>query len=551
MTGIAKAVAYFMISFSFCSLAFAQSSDWKIKKTAWTEIDEKEYSEFVSKIGEAVEKRECNSFQSCLNHPNNPYRGSDTSQLKVFADCAKLSYVMRGYFSWKKGLPFSFVSDIELRPVEGNERDKRYSKFGNIVTGRTDLIPKLKSNGEVKFTNAITAINSTIVNGVYSANFRVNFEGIDDDKLFSDFYPIELTRDAIAPGTNIYDPNGHVAIVYKVTDEGRIYFIDAHPDNSLTSGLFGTKFVRSNPGQGAGFKNFRPFKLKGSQYNTTVGSYVGGEIVPSKDNELPLHSIEQFFGTNLSIGDWKKGIFQIDGKTYPYYDYLRMKMSLGNLKLNPMNEIKSLAEDLCQTVQDRVEAVNSALKSGVQKKAHPDRLPVNIYGTFGEWEEYSTPSRDARLKTSFKELRDLSENLNNLFNQRDPRLVYNGTDIKKDMLSSYMSVVGKCKIQYVKSNGQPMALTLDQVRSRLFDISFDPYHCAELRWGATSLEELTACADDAIKRQWFQSEASLRNQIERRYDARMDFSLADLAGPNLITGVATPPDIDIIKFLTH
>ena len=60
-------------------------------------------------------------------------------------------------------------------------------------------------------------------------------------------------------------------------------------------------------------------------------------------------------------------------------------------------------------MQDRIQAVETGLKSGVQNKSHPDRLPENIYGTSGEWEEYSTPSRDARLKTSFLELRDTAE----------------------------------------------------------------------------------------------------------------------------------------------
>ena len=107
--------------FVLSSQSHAQTdTSWKVKKTEWTDLDEKEYSEFVSRIGEAVEKRECNSFQSCLRHPNNPYRGSDTTQLKVFADCAKLSYVMRGYFAWKKGLPFGFVNDVNLRQVEDN-----------------------------------------------------------------------------------------------------------------------------------------------------------------------------------------------------------------------------------------------------------------------------------------------------------------------------------------------------------------------------------------------------------------------------------------------
>ena len=60
----------------------------------------------------------------------------------------------------------------------------------------------------------------------------------------------------------------------------------------------------------------------------------------------------------------------------------------------------------CEDLKYRAEAVDLAILNKVQLKSQPDRLPQNIYGTEGEWEEFSTPSRDARLKTSFKELRD-------------------------------------------------------------------------------------------------------------------------------------------------
>lgn len=527
----------------------AQTVEWKIKKTEWSAADEKAYSEFVALMGKAVEKRECNSFQSCLKHPNNPYRGSDTDKLNIFADCAKLSYVFRGYFAWKNALPFSVADDLELRPVPGNDGDKRYSKYGNQVTSRLDFLPK-KSGSQWRFVDAIKALNRTIPGSVYSANFRFHYENSDDEKLFTDFYPVDVTRESIVPGTNIYDPNGHVAIVYKVTDDGKIYFIDAHPDNSLTSGLFGTKFVRSNPGQGAGFKNFRPIKLVDAQFDSAQNSYVGGKIVPHKNADLTDFDLVQFFGTDrVPRTDWSKGPFVHEGVKYNYYDYIRLKLSKGNLKLDPMNEIRSLASDLCQTTQDRVDAVDAAVRSGVHLKPHPARLPYNIYGTSGEWEEFSTPSRDARLKTSFVELRKLAEDLLNMYLQHDPRLVYNGTDIKADMLASYQQVSTQCQIVYKKTNSEHVSLNLDQVRERLFDLSFDPYHCVELRWGARSAQELASCPDGANKRAWYSQERWLRNQIERRYDARMDYSLEELTGPLPGAGVAESPDVDIVSFL--
>ena len=67
----------------------------------------------------------------------------------------------------------------------------------------------------------------------------------------------------------------------------------------------------------------------------------------------------------------------------------------------------------------------------MQNQAEPERLPVNIYGTEGDWEDYSTPSRDARLKTAFKELRDAAERFMTLYRAHDPRLIYHGSDLAR------------------------------------------------------------------------------------------------------------------------
>ena len=138
-----------------------------------------------------------------------------------------------------------------------------------------------------------------------------------------------------------------------------------------------------------------------------------------------------------------------------------------------------------------------------------------------------------------------------MYQKHDPRLIYNGSDIKSDMLASYQQVSGNCQITYKRSNGESVSLTVDQVRERLFDLSFDPYHCAELRWGARNSSEVASCTDDANKRAWYTQERWMRNQIERRYDARMDFSLEELKGPMPGAGVETPPDVDVIRYLSH
>ena len=536
-------LASLLLSFS----AVAADTTWKIKKTVWTDTDEKSYAEFVALIGAAVEKRECRSFKECIQHPNNPYKGSDSGQLDIHVDCARLSYALRAYFAWKNGLPFSHVSEVVARVPADKEDNLRYTKNGNVVKSRASVLATKNS-----LPDGPKYITDKLMKSVYTAVFRLEDEISNTPSLESDYYPSDITREAIRPGTAIYDPAGHVAIVFKVTDDGKIYFIDAHPDNSLTSSMYGTKFVRSRPAQGAGFKNFRKLELVGATYDANLGSYVGGKVVVAAAQEHKDYSLVQKYGTdNKPLPNWKEGPFILAGVKMDYYDYLRAKMSKGNLRINPVEEVKAITLDLCNAAVDRVDSVQSAIEQGIHNKAHPERLPYNIYGTSGEWESYSTPSRDARFKTSFKELRDKVEKIFIAYQKGDSQIDYTGTNIKGDMLKSYLQTAHACKVNYRKSDGTGVGLNLEIVRQRLFALSFDPYHCPELRWGAHGEQELASCKDNTNKREWFKREVWLRNQIERVYDVRMDYTLDELTGPKPGVGVANPPDVDIVKYLSQ
>jgi len=536
-----------LIIFSFM---FAEAADttWKIKKTTWSETDERLYAEFVNLIGQAVEKKECKSFQECIQHPNNPYHGSDSGQLDIHVDCARLSYALRAYFAWKNGLPFSHVSQVMPRVPADNDGDNlRYTKNGNVVYRRLSVLASKN-----KLPDGPNYITQVLMKSVYTAVFRIEDEIENRPGLESDYYPSDISRTAIRAGTAIYDPAGHVAIVYKVTDDGKIYFIDAHPDNSLTSSMYGTKFVRSRPAQGAGFKNFRKQELVGATFDSVLGSYVGGKIMVSAVSAHKEFSVVQKYGTdNKPIPNWKEGAFILAGVKMDYYDYLRVKMSKGTLRINPVEEVKAITLDLCSSTLDRVDSVQGAVSERIHLQDHPERLPDNIYGTSGEWETYSTPSRDARIKISFKELRDKVEKIFIAYQKGDPQIDYSGADIKADMLNAYLQNAQACKIKYIKSNGVRAELHLENVRQRLFALSFDPYHCPELRWGANTEQEYAGCKDGPTKREWYKREVWLRNQLERTYDVHMGFSLDELTGPKPGAGVANPPDIDIVKYLSN
>jgi hypothetical protein len=518
------------------SMTYAQdNTTWVVKKTTWSTQDEKNFQNFISSIGEAAASKKCRTTDSCLKSAANPYRNSDASNAQFYSDCADLPYYLRSYFAWKNQLPFTYAA--ETVPAGNSSRDLRYSPMGNVVKKRKAVFTGVKGN---------YILNNVVPNSISSAAFRMEYDANTGYEA-PDFYSAKISRESVQPGTSIYDPNGHVAVVYKVSADGRVHYIDAHPDNSITSGIYSPKFVRSNPRHGAGFKNWRPFKIVNASTNSR-GEIVNGSIVMAKNAEIPGYGIEQYWGTQVDRNSWKNGKFIQDGREVNYYDYVRFNLAEGNLQIDPVQDFKEILEDICVAVQDRVVAAQNAIDTKISVASHPSRLPRNIYGTDGEWETFSSPSRDARLKTSFVDLMDQTKSYFAKIANRDASIVYQGVDLKSDLREAYKAYAPTCQITYQKSNGTSVTLNLEQIRQRLFDLSFDPYHCIEARWGASG-EELSSCRDNDNKRQWYAREKWIRNQIERTYDAKMDYSLDELTGPKPGAGVATPPDVDILKLL--
>jgi hypothetical protein len=498
----------------------------RIRADHWTSADERGYGEFIAGIGESG----CRTVDDCLHAGANPFRASDPPGAVFRSDCADLPYFLRFYYAWKRGLPFSYVSDVS--PV-GGARDIRYSARGNLVEARRDIL-----SGD----DALAVLDA-IRDEISSATYRIH-PGREEPE--NDLYSPAITPGAIRPGTVIYDPNGHLAIIWKIETSGHIRYIDAHPDNSLTRGFYDQRFVRASPGMGAGFKNWRPLRLVGARQRGD-GTLVGGHVALARNDEIPDFALTQFFGTQ-GDDDWRQAGFVLNGKPLDYYDYVRAALSGGRLRFDPVQEVADMVTSNCADLGYRADAVTASLQAGLQDRPEPERLPPNIYGTDGDWEVYSTPSRDARLKTAFKELRDTVERFMALWQARDPRLAYGGRDLAGDMLASYDRAASACEVRYRRSDGSEVSFGYEEARRRLFAFSFDPYNCVERRWGASGTE-LASCRDGSIKRRWYAAERGLRNQTERTYEAQMDFSLGELEDQAPGTGLAQPPDTDTRAWL--
>ena len=509
------------------------SSIYVVRSDHWSEGDERDYSRFIAAIGDSG----CGTVDKCLHSTANPFHASDPEGIYFRSDCADLAYNLRFYFAWKRGLPFGYVSQVSMR---GRGRDFRYGFSGNAVAERTTVPSGALSGYEIW---------DEIRDNVSSGTFRIHptLEEPEDPDLYSPAIDVKSIR----PGTVIYDPNGHLAIVYRVDPDGRIHYLDAHPDNAMTRGFYDLRFARAPPGMGAGFKNWRPVTLVGATRQKD-GTLSGGHVVLPINTAIPDFSDEQFFGNGKRTGDdsdWVNATFTLDGTVYDYYDYVRARLAGGKLEFDPVKEVHDMVASNCADLHYRVDAVKLAIAAGLMKAPQPSNLPPNIYGTEGDWEIYSTPSRDARLKTAFKELRDAVERFMTMYEVGDFKLKYAGKNLAVDMLTAYDREAAACKITYAKSDGTTVSFGYEEGRRRLFAMSFDPYHCIERRWGASDARELASCNDGPAKQAWYLAEQNLRNQLDRTYDVPMDFTLTDLRDHVAGSGVPAPPDIDVRTYL--
>lgn len=484
---------------------------WKITKLKWTSTDEEAYGAFIRRIGES----KCKTTHECLTSPDaNPaYYATNPPGMQFFADCADLPYVLRAYFAWKNGLPFSFSSALAAHPRVGHGGPV-VNAFQ--VVGRYHIVPPGPEPRQVL----------TEILRVSTSHFRVpsNYKG----HMLPDHYPVDITRESVKAGTVIFDALGHVTMVYKVGDDGVVHYIEAHPDNSLTRSVFGSDIERSGPESGAGFLRWRPQMLVGAR-KAKDGKLQGGLLLLTRNAQLPDWSDAQYFGSGPDRPkDWKLARFQIEGEEIDYYAYVRLRLAAQGYRFDPVVEVRNRIRTLCEELRQRVDAVDAAVRAGMNRRPQPDRLPRNIYVTQGEWEAFATPARDAQLKALFISLREDIKRFIAMHGAGSRHLSYDGTDLRVDLKDVYESEVGNCSITYQRTDGSAQTLTFSEIRKRLFLLSFDPYHCIERRWGATSPAELSTCQDNDLKKAWYDAEQRLRNQTVRTIGDRMDFTLEDL-----------------------
>jgi hypothetical protein len=458
----------------------AQSLAWAVKSQAWAATDEQGFSDWIKKIGEARAARKCTAIAQCIAAVPPGNLAPEKLPYEYKPDCGRLAYLLRSYYAYRMQLPFSFQSYMA---PEGT-KDVRYTEFGNTVVGHND---------QSKYPTLAKFFQSGY-GGYGTPNYRVPaVTDATSPNAFADIYPVSIDRNGIRPGVVYYDPNGHVAMVVDVKTNGTIVTWNGHPDGTDDIRDFDATNFPGKPTRSkkfGGFLRFRGWKA--------VGNLADVKAVPNP--EQPNFSMEQY-------GAWNH-----QGKEYTdFYKWVRVRMG-GTDSIDPVAEFKRAVADLCSKLVDRVKPVQQAFDEGVAQLPHPG-LPPNIYGAEGPWERHSTPGgADMRAKLAYMSLYQLvSNSLSQVAANNRTEYAFAGS--ASDLAKTYLALWNQSKTQpqcmasAKNSAGQPIVITIESGLKSIFDWSFDPYHCPELRWGFVGTP---TCPNDPVKQDIYQKEAKLR-----------------------------------------
>jgi hypothetical protein len=490
-----------------------QSKLFLIMKTEWDEEDEAEFSELIAAIGAS----NCRSFIDCLKHPANFLRDSDPPDLRALSDCADFPLMLRAYYAWKRGLPFSVASAIRTSdppPEPGKPpTDFRYTVSGNQIATRKSFTAREVRDVDGKLLGAhhptIEDIWDHIHNVVSSSMYRTDPRD-EDTKRFSDFYSPTIDRNHIKAGTVLYAPQGHVALVHKVDSNGDVNVVQDSTDGIISRINFNkNSFPQSRISHGAGFKNWRPQKLVGATRNA-AGYYIGGTIEAATNEELRKQG-------KFSMDQYRSqgGKYEHSGQELAWEDFVAARLSGKPWKRDPIGDFSKRIQALCSQVQNRVRAVAAAVERGLPNQPHPEKLPTNIFGADQpDWESFSSPGRDADLRAMMSDLVSFSRDMNSLSPDELKKTAYTGANLNADMQKEFRSQSESCKIEYINSRGRKVPLSLTDVINRAEKLSFDPYHCPELRWGAEGAEA-ESCKQHPSSAEWYVVQRPLRQQKSR------------------------------------
>jgi hypothetical protein len=458
---------------------------------AWTPSLENLYSAWIEHMFDAPLEAQptWNALHEVLRDPSRNFlfdhlgAAEDQQNVIVRPDCADLPYFLRAYFAYKLGLPFGWSrcsrGDNGVPPV-CSDFATQSNPFPTTADGKEPELPpwadpKRSGTWEMNVKRMGEFFRTTLADAVQSGAGRTP---ADDDT--GDYYPVALTAESLRPGTIFADPYGHVLVLAKRIAQTRstggvLLAVDGQPDGTVARKRFwrGNFLFAVDPALGsAGFKRFRP----------VIRDRITGKLRHLLNGELHDYSREQY-----AAG--------VEG----FYD--KMDDVLSPAPLDPEQALLETIAALEEQVKTRVNSVDNGRKFLASGKAAAD-MPdgAKIFETTGDWEDFSTPSRDLRLLIAI----DVARGIPARVARRPERYAMpagkTAEQVREELAARLKKELHDRTFKYVRSDGSDWQLSLQDVvdREAMLEMAYNPNDCVEARWGAPSSgDEMSTCKGHA------------------------------------------------------
>jgi len=398
-------------------------------------------------------------------------------------DCAKLTVSLSTYYAYRRGLPWMFSY---VRACDGG--DVRTADY---------TIPAGEMNS-MRY-GSVDAFIRDALTGTCTGNFRVELNRERSE--LSDTLPVAITREYLVPGC-LYYLDGHVLVLAGVSPYGEPRFLDAttaasravYAFNGLNSVSGITPRRSGAPGQEyAGcFRGFRVYRWPIAEVNED-GAVI--RVRRRTDDEMREFgfSTEQYDRMAELVATQR--IVESRIALDSFHQFVRFRLRTTK-RLNPAADLKVFAREMVALLEERERRVQDAWRDVNENGPIPfpeDRANGNVYTAGGRWAEYATAFADTECRAKYFGLADDLDTAIMWFDLSvedvyldglNKHAIWTHADLADALLRAKRRIFAESALEYMNSSGQPVRITLLDVEKRLYDLSFDPNHPPELRWGA-------------------------------------------------------------------
>jgi len=406
-------------------------------------------------------------------------------------DCGKLTVALGSYYAYRRGLPW-IVNHV--RSTDGTDIRTASS---NVPVGAMNSF--YYHDAYAFFTDAVT--------GLCTGNFRV--EPFCDAKVLSDTVPVAIDPRYLMPGCLFY-LDGHVLVLAHITKYGEPRFLDAttaasrdvytHNGFNAVTGIT-PKNGDAYTGCYRGFLRQRfPIAETDEEGNVLhVRRRTDEEMAEFGFSTEQYEKMQELVQTQAI----QEGPYTLDS----FHKFVSFRLRTAQT-ITPAQDLHKAAGEMLALLEKREQMVQSAWRDVNENGpiVYPEnRGLTNIFNARGRWGAHSTALFDVYLRRAYFSLIDSLNEALNWFDlmpekfQLEPlniHAVWTGADLAAALLHEKQKIFSQMQFQYGNSEGEPVTLSLLDIEQRLYDLSFDPNHPPELRWGAQPGSAEAASAPD-------------------------------------------------------